>query len=428
MLTQANNDLLTRVEGDAPMGRLIRKWAWLPFTLPSQLKPYGAPLKVRLLGNDYVAWRAPDGTIGFIDQACPHRRVSMALARNEGCALRCIFHGWAVDVSGRVVETPSHAGDQATFAASVKVRSYPTFEGGDMVWVYLGEGEPPERPNLPILNFPEGHVWTCLTKADCNWFQGVEGSLDTAHLTSLHTSWIPGLSPRGKDGDKPTDQGSPIMNARPPVYEIRRTPWGLTAAALRATSKGKTHLRASQFVAPFITMIPAYPYGTGSFFAMVPIDDTHHLLFIGYFAENSLVDENWPPIQMGIANGRCVKENFAPLAGGPEVNYGQNRVAMANGHFSGFPNNLVEEDIVVQASMGAITDRTKENLSSSDVALVQTRMLMLRALKNDAEGKKPLAQHERPYNYREVLPVDAMVLPDDDWEQLLTRERTSVAA
>ena len=91
MLTAAQNDALTRVEGDAPMARLLRGWTWIPFALPSQIQPGDAPFKVRLLGENYVAWRAPDGRLGFIDERCPHRGVSMALARNEGCVLRCIF-------------------------------------------------------------------------------------------------------------------------------------------------------------------------------------------------------------------------------------------------------------------------------------------------------------------------------------------------
>ena len=428
MLSQANNELLTRVEGDAPMGQMIRKWAWMPFAVPTQLKPYEAPLKVRLLGSDYVAWRTPEGKVGFIDQACPHRRVSMALARNEGCVLRCIFHGWTVHADGYVQDAPTHHPDGKEFASRVKVKHYPTFEAGDMVWVYLGDGDPPPRPRLPFTEVPEGHVYTTLTMANCNFFQGVEGSLDTAHLTALHASFIPKLSPRAKDGSMLEGEANPIMTAAPPRYEIKRTPWGLTTVALRDTKKGKIHMRASQFVAPFITVIPAYPYGNGNFFAMVPVDDTHHLFFNGFFSQTSKVDENWPDIQMAIGNGRHVKENFGPLAGGPEVNFGQDREAMANGHFSGFPNNLVEEDMVVQASMGPITDRSKEHLSSSDVGLVQARMLMLRALKNDAEGNHPLSPNESDYIWDDAMPIDRVITPEVDWNMFLVRERETSAA
>lgn len=220
-----------------------------------------------------------------------------------------------------------------------------------------------------------------------------------------------------------TGENNPIMTALPPRYEIKRTPWGLTTVAMRGTRKGKIHMRATQYVAPFLTIIPAYPYGTGNFFAMVPVDDTHHLFFNGFFSEKDKVDENWPAVQMSIGNGRCVKENFGPLAGGPEDNFGQDRAAMAAGHYSGFPNNLVEEDMVVQASMGPITDRSKEHLSSSDVALVQARMLLLRALKNQDADKHPLAPNNGDFIHDDAMPIDAVIAPEDDWNALLVRER-----
>ena len=412
------------------MGQMIRRWSWIPFAVPTQLKPYEAPLKVRLLGSDYVAWRTPDGKVGFIDQACPHRRASMALARNEGCVLRCIFHGWTVHADGHVDDAPTHYPDGKEFAARVKVRHYPTFEAGDMVWVYLGEGAAPPRPRLPFTELPEGHVYTTRTMANCNFFQGVEGSLDTAHLTWLHRSFIPKLSPRDADGSMLTGDANPILTASPPRYEIKRTPWGMTAAALRDTRKGKVHLRASQFIAPFLTIIPAYPYGNGNFFALVPVDDTHHMLFNGFFSQTSKVDETWPDIQMAVGNGRLVKEDFAPLGGGAEENFGQDRAAMAAGHFTGFPNNLLEEDMVVQVSMGAITDRSQENLSSSDVALVQMRMMMLRALKNDAAGLHPLAPMEPGFGWDDPMPIDAVLSPEEDWQawQQRKREQTVVEA
>src|SRR6185295_18501205 len=106
MLNPDDNALLTRVEGDAPMGQMMREWYWIPAARAARLVPDGAPLRVRLLGKNYVAFRASDGRIGFFDEACPHRGASLALAQNRDCALRCIFHGIKIDVSGRVKEIP----------------------------------------------------------------------------------------------------------------------------------------------------------------------------------------------------------------------------------------------------------------------------------------------------------------------------------
>src|SRR5690606_27194615 len=92
MLTEEQNKLLTEVEGEALMGRYMRERFWIPCARVDSLVADGAPKLVRLLGKNYVAFRATDGRVGMFDEACPHRGVSLTLARNEDCALRCIFH------------------------------------------------------------------------------------------------------------------------------------------------------------------------------------------------------------------------------------------------------------------------------------------------------------------------------------------------
>ena len=83
MLNRTDNDLLTRVEGDAPMGAMLREY-WVPACRSGALEAGGAPEKVRLFGENLVAFRSPDGSLGLMQEACPHRCASLALARNEG--------------------------------------------------------------------------------------------------------------------------------------------------------------------------------------------------------------------------------------------------------------------------------------------------------------------------------------------------------
>jgi nitrite reductase/ring-hydroxylating ferredoxin subunit len=411
MLSREQNDALTRVEGDAPMGELLRSWAWFPFAISSQLVVGEAPLRVRLLGVDYVAFRAPDGRIGFIDEACPHRGVSMALARNEGCMLRCIFHGWAVDVSGRVVEAPTHQGDTGAFLKGIRTRQYTVREQSGLVWVWLGEAPAADFPNLPFFGLPDDRVWMTVTKVDCNWLQGVEGSLDSAHVGTLHQSWIPRLAAS-------VSGGATIglaLKAVAPRYEIARTPFGLSASAVRPMEDNSTYVRTTQYVAPFVNLVPGTGRNEGSIFIGVPVDDTHHLLFFGYFSESLVLDDSSPRVQALIGNDRLDPRNFAPFKGSREDNWGQDRAAMAAGHFTGFTDNLLEEDIVVQVSMGPIVDRTREHPSSSDVAVVQARMLLLRALRNHRDGLSPLAPNHGEWTAVDALPVDRVVAAGDDW-------------
>jgi len=412
MITAEQNQNLTRVEGDAPMGALLRNWTWFPFAVSSQLVPDEAPTRVRLLGKDYVAFRNAEGKVGFIDEACPHRGVSMALARNEGCVLRCIFHGWAVDAKGKVVDAPTHHGDQAAFLKRVRSRHYPVEERGGMIWVWLGDLPAADFPDLPFFHLPEDHVWMTVTKVDCNWLQGVEGALDSAHVGTLHQSWIARLAA------STSTEGGTIglaLKAVAPRYEIDRTTFGLSATALREMSNGSIYVRTTQFVAPFISLVPGSQRNEGSIFIGVPIDDTHHLLFFGYFAEDLVLNEDTPRVQALIGNGRVNPHDFAPFKGSRENNWGQDRAAMADGHFTGFTDNLLEEDIVVQVSMGPITDRTREHPSSSDVAIVQARLLLLRALRNHNEGAPPLAPHNGSWAGDDALPIDRVVPEGQDW-------------
>jgi phthalate 4,5-dioxygenase len=415
MLTAAQNEALTRVEGDAPMARLLRAWTWIPFALPSQIQPGDAPFKVRLLGENYVAWRAPDGRLGFIDERCPHRGVSMALARNEGCVLRCIFHGWAIDVSGAVVEAATHTPDPEAFAARVRVKRYPVREAGGLVWVWLG-GEPVQDfPELPFADLPSEHIWMSVTRSPCNWLQGIEATVDSAHVGTMHSSWTAKRSASSDTQVNANAKSQFFLKARSPTYDVARAPWGLTATALRQIDDGSTYVRATQYIAPYIALSPSLANG-GVIFIAVPVDDANHLLFFGFFSRRERFGPDAPLLQSIIGNGRLDPHDFAPLRGDWNTNYGQDRQAMAKGHFTGFTDNILVEDVVAQVSMGAIVDRTKEHLSSSDVAVVQTRMLLLRALKTHEDGLAPSAA---PYEGVDAMPVDLVVPAQTDWRSAL---------
>lgn len=427
MLTAAQNEALTRVEAEAPMGQLLRAWTWIPFALPSQIKPGDAPFKVRLLGQNYVAWRAPDGRLGFIDERCPHRGVSMALARNEGCVLRCIFHGWAIDVSGAVVEAATHSPDPEAFAARVRVNRYPTREAGGLAWVWLG-GEPARAfPEFPFADLPDENIWMSVTRSPCNWLQGIEATVDSAHVGTMHSSWTAKRSASSDAQVSANAKSKFFLQTRDPKYDVARTAWGLSAAALREVDDGEVYVRATQYIAPYMTLSPSLSNG-GVVFIAVPVDDHNHLLFFGFFSRDAPFNAESPLLQSIVGNGRIEPHDFAPLRGDWSSNYEQDRAAMARGHFTGFTDNILVEDIVAQVSMGAIVDRTKEHLSSSDVAVVQTRMLLLRALKNYAEDRPPLAPDHAPYRGIDAMPVDVVAPARTDWREALSAQRQSMLA
>src|SRR5580658_9171903 len=140
MLTPLENDLLCRVEGEAPMGGVMRGH-WLPACLSEEVsEPDGPPRRARLLGEDLVVFRDSDGRLGVLDEYCPHRRASLAFGRNEECGLRCLYHGWKFDVDGNVLEMSSEPAD-SPMPNRIRHKAYPAREGGGFVWIYMG---PPE--------------------------------------------------------------------------------------------------------------------------------------------------------------------------------------------------------------------------------------------------------------------------------------------
>ena len=106
MLSQEDNETLVRVGAGTPMGELMRLY-WIPFLPSRDLETDGQPQRVRLLGEELIAFRDSEGRVGLIDHACPHRGAPLVFGHNEDCGVRCIYHGWKFGVDGRVQDTPA---------------------------------------------------------------------------------------------------------------------------------------------------------------------------------------------------------------------------------------------------------------------------------------------------------------------------------
>ncbi len=370
-MTPSDNDRLTRVTGEAPMAGMLRENYWIPFARSESLAAGAPPRRVRLLGHDLVAYRAEDGSLGLMDEHCPHRRASLALARVEGCKLRCIYHGWQMDEAGQVTEVPSEGERSVRFASRVKVNRRLVREGGGLLWAFLGQGEPPGLPPLPFMSVPpEGRWWSRMV-VHCNWLQGFEGALDSVHLNWLHQGWA----------DKPEQF---LVDA--PTYEIGETCYGLRTAAIRSAGEpGKVHFRVAEFVAPFYAFSasrqPVIPSDCSCFIS-VPIDDETHMLFFGFWDEGGTLSDI-SKFFSGLDPDDLLKGDYTR-----DNNWGQDRDAMAKGHFSGFTSSVLHEDLGVQASMGAIVDRSLENLCGTDLAIVRMRAHLLDLLAHHDAGDR----------------------------------------
>jgi phenylpropionate dioxygenase-like ring-hydroxylating dioxygenase large terminal subunit len=389
MLSRKDNELLCRVGPGTPMGAMLREY-WWPVLRSERLEAEGAPMRVRLLGEDYVAFRATDGRVGVLDEHCPHRRVSLMLARNEDCALRCILHGWKIDVSGKVIETPNEK-EKGARLDRLKVRSLQVREAAGMVWVWPGEGTPSVFPQYAFNNAVD--VKVMIGHFRCNWFQVMETLWDPAHVQILHGQGetfhdqFEGLQDIGLS--KPTDV---LYTAG---FEARDEPFGFSYRFTEGVGCGAGIVAWIPTVMPcwvFITPFAMNPFGDRAVLGHVPVDDENMLFFQITYNMTRPIGEMGQRNWMGQKN----LDNIVPANYTRENNWNQNRAAMREGSFTGigtgmYTTGITLQDYATMESMGAITDRTSEQIGPADQAIVKGRRVFLDAVRAHMAGQRALA-------------------------------------
>jgi phenylpropionate dioxygenase-like ring-hydroxylating dioxygenase large terminal subunit len=143
MLSAEDNALLTHTGPGTAMGRVLRRY-WQPLALAEEL-PAERPLKdVRVLGEDLVVFRDETGRYGALERRCAHRAGDLAFGRLEDGGLRCPYHGWLWDASGKCLDQPAEPAD-ARFCDKVRQPGYPCIERNGIIYGYFGAGEAPPR-------------------------------------------------------------------------------------------------------------------------------------------------------------------------------------------------------------------------------------------------------------------------------------------
>ena len=187
---------LTHVGANTPMGTMLRSY-WQPVLLSSELPERdGPPVRVRLLGENLIAFRDSSGGVGLLGNHCPHRGASLFFGRNEQNGLRCAYHGWKFDRTGRCVDMPNES-PESDFKHRIRHAAYPCDEQGGIIWAYMGpEGKAPPAPNFEWLQVPGSHRYITKHTQDCNWLQALEGDMDSSHVGFLHSTLnkrVPGI-------------------------------------------------------------------------------------------------------------------------------------------------------------------------------------------------------------------------------------------
>jgi phthalate 4,5-dioxygenase oxygenase subunit len=422
MLTHEENELLCRVEGNAPMGQLMRRH-WQPACMIEEVPDAdGTPVRVKMFGEDLVAFRDTDGRVGVIGEFCPHRRASLVYGRNEECGLRCLYHGWKMDVDGNVVEMASEP-PESRMVEKVKHIAYPTREAGGLVWVYMGP--PADMPEFEAPAFaptPNSNVAIVKIVVPCNWAQILEGAIDSAHSSSLHSTDIP----PGR-GDQTTATGG--VWARPttdksPRIQVQLTNYGFRYAAIRRPIKDsatKDYIRITTFVAPNTVLIP--PNNVYSLANVnVPMDDTNTVFyFIGWSNWGPGIDTEAFRKFCGARVGFDLDKHYRRLRN-RDNDYWQDRKAMKLGDYTGM-QGIPNQDMAMWETMGPIADRSHERLGASDIAIVQFRRIMVDAVQRFTNGEPAIGRTDPHIPVAELRSFEGIVPKTTNWRTLGASEK-----
>jgi phthalate 4,5-dioxygenase oxygenase subunit len=415
MMTVEDNELLVRVGPETAMGNLFRRF-WLPVMLISEVaEPDGPPVRLRILGEDLVAFRDSDGRVGVLDAYCTHRRAHLFWGRNEECGLRCVYHGWKFDVNGNCVDLPN-APNGDRIKGNMKTRAFPTVERGGMVWAYFGPEElRPELPAAEVFEAPDSHRHIVKLIAHGNYLQFAEGDIDSSHVSFLH-SRLDGVALAG------SRLNAFAFQDRSPRWTVRPTDYGLMLAAQRDAGPDNYSWRINQWLLPFATMVAAprdNPFITN---IRVPIDDENSMQFrVWTHPDRPLNEAERATANAGVIFPDMIPGTFEPVANRSN-DYLIDRRDQKHQTFTGIKAIPVQDLAVTQSQgPGPIADRSLEKLTMSDIAIVAMRKRLLDTAKALMNGVEP-PEAGKPQSYR-VRPIDT-ILPRDVAVEDATRPLT----
>lgn len=422
MLSHKDNETLCRVGPGTPGGALMRRY-WHPVCASVQLPhPDCAPLRVRLLGEDYVAFRDTEGKVGFLEELCMHRGASLALGRVEEGGIRCLYHGWKFSVSGAVLETPNHADPK--YATRMKAPAFPVHEEGGVVWAYVGPRElQPAFSRYAFMDADPKHRVVLRVNVHCNYLQLVEGGEDSSHVGVLHTNMA---RPGWKDDEftPNSDVVNPAAlasNDLEPALKIEETTFGFHYVALRKTNDPKVqNARVVPFIVPYGRIIPAPAF---QFTVLeVPQDDTHTSTYIIVHGDAPVTEEKIIEL-LGLNDQRYYDRKSCQFTASVADMFGQNRELMKE-NWTGL-RGVEVEDAAIGLSQGPLYDRSREHLVPADQAVVRVRRVLLDAVKRVAENQQPPALG---LDLRGVSACDRELVDGTAWQDLIPSHRSIVTA
>jgi phenylpropionate dioxygenase-like ring-hydroxylating dioxygenase large terminal subunit len=382
---------LTRVGPGTPGGEYLRRF-WQPVAFARDLRD--VPLRLRILGEDLVLFRAGGGRLGLLHLHCAHRGTSLEFGIASERGIRCCYHGWLFDVDGRVLETPGEP-THSTFKDRICQGAYPTLEYAGLIFGYLGP--PDRRPPFPIYDSFDvaglGLQPAAKFELPCNWLQIKDNSMDPVHTSFLHA-----LS----SGYQFTEAFGQLAE-----LEWQERPYGMIYIATRRVGD-RVWVRVCDFMAPNVHQFTREIEEAAEeriFHRPVIIrwavanDDTHTTNF-----ELAQVDSRW-----GLDPAAIAQPGFGQSADRP---YEERQRHPA--------------DYDAQSSQRPIAVHALEHLASTDRGVIMLRRIVRDGIRAVARGEDPRELACAARGVIATITQDTVVtvpaLPDPEADRALLRE------
>jgi phenylpropionate dioxygenase-like ring-hydroxylating dioxygenase large terminal subunit len=333
-----------------------------------------------LLGEKLIAFRDTNGQVGLIQNHCPHRGASLFFGRNEETGLRCVYHGWKFDAAGNCVDMPNEPAE-SDFRTKVKAIAYPTQERNGIVWTYMGPRQvPPSLPALEGTMLPDGEWNVIAVQRECNWFQALEGDIDTSHFSFLHAGSMDSTS------QQPGTFSYYMLTDRAPRYSVIDTDFGAMYGAYRDTEDDRRYWRVANYLFPFWTMPPQGLLGHKvTARGWIPMDDTHTMFIMSGPKLRRTAPAGpagpagaWNRMQPNTTEWHGRFRLAANASNDYMIDRARQRRNAGMDDFTGIQGIHLQDQAITE-SEGPLYDRSTEHLASSDMMIIRVRRRLLMA-------------------------------------------------
>jgi phenylpropionate dioxygenase-like ring-hydroxylating dioxygenase large terminal subunit len=344
----------------------------------------------------------------------------MFFGRNEENGLRCVYHGWKFDTSGTCVDMPSEPAE-SNFKTKVRVTAYPTHESGGIVWTYMGPAE--KQPGFRDFGtevLAKEEWFATKVHQPCNWIQGLEGNIDTAHISFLHRKLDQHLYE--DDTDTPGNPSRAMSDKiwaldGAPQLEVQDTWYGYRYAGIRTTPNGYRDVRVTDFLMPYGTYIAYTPVGGDMAIFMVPIDDTS-LWRYHVRCRRATERGRFGASAVASAASMATAGPIMPRDYNQANDYRIDRDRQRTELFSGV-EHFVSQDFMVTESMGPVYERSAEHLGTTDKAIIRMRRLFLDSARKLEQGIEPIGL-DASLPYDQIRSAERILEAGEDWRWLGT--------